>query len=108
MNLIEQKCVPCEVGGTPLTEKETAFYMKDIPGWELAADNKKLSRKFSFKDFKQSMAFVNKVADIAEEEGHHPDMFIYYNKVNFELWTHEVGGLSVNDFILAAKINLIP
>ena len=76
-----------------------------VPGWEL--QDGRLVRLFLFKDFKEAMVFVNRVADIAEQEGHHPDLSIFYNKVAVALWTHAVGGLSVNDFILASKINEI-
>lgn len=67
-------------------------------------DDTKIRHEFKFKDFKQAMAFVNKAADVAEEEGHHPDIHIHYNRVIIELWTHSIGGLSENDFIMAAKI----
>ncbi len=73
----------------------------------VSADGKKIARKFEFKDFQESMRFVNRVAEVAEAEGHHPDMHIFYNKVNLELWTHAAGGLTDNDFILATKIDLI-
>ncbi|MDE1941106.1 MAG: 4a-hydroxytetrahydrobiopterin dehydratase [Patescibacteria group bacterium] len=105
MDLSEQKCVPCEVGGKPLDAEEAAFYSKDVPEWHVAAGGGKISRAFRFKDFKGAMAFANKVAALAEEEGHHPDMIIKYGEADIELWTHAVGGLSVNDFILAAKID---
>ena len=72
--------------------------------WKIEG-GKKIYHEFKFKDFKKAMAFVNKVADLAEEEGHHPDFIIHYNEVELVLWTHAVGGLSVNDFIMAAKIN---
>lgn len=105
MNLADEKCVPCEAGGKPLDANEISFYMKDVPKWQVAADGKKLHRSYTFKDFKESMRFVNRVADAAESKGHHPDISIHYNEVRLELWTHAVGGLSVNDFILAAKID---
>jgi len=106
MPLSTQKCIPCEVGGTPLTRDEVAAYLKDVPTWEVAADAKRISHSFSFSDFKEAMVFVNKVGELAEQEGHHPDFYIHYNKVVLEIWTHDVGGLSINDFILAAKIDL--
>ena len=105
MNLLSQKCVPCEGGMPPMTEEEANKYLSETLGWKLADDKKSISRNFEFKDFKGSMEFVNKVADIANAEGHHPDISIFYNKVKLELSTHAVGGLSENDFILAAKIN---
>lgn len=75
----------------------------DLPDWEVI-DSKALKRKFKFPDFKSAIEFVNKVADLAEEESHHPDITINYNKVTLELSTHAIEGLSENDFILAAKI----
>lgn len=104
MDLSIKKCVPCE-GGVPTLDKvEISEYQKHIQsGWHLTSDSK-LSREYSFKDFKNTMGFVNKVADLAEAEGHHPVMHVSYNKVVIELWTHAIGGLSENDFILAAKI----
>ncbi len=107
MELTNQKCVPCEVGGVPLTKEEATFYMKDVSEWTLAEDITLISRLFKFKDFVEAMVFVNKVAELAEKEGHHPDIKIVWNKVTIELTTHAVRGLSVNDFIVAAKIDAI-
>ena len=89
----------------PFTPKQIHEYKAQLKTrWEVD-DNEKLEKQFEFADFKEAMAFVNKVADIAEQEGHHPDIEIFgYNKVKIELSTHAVGGLSENDFILAAKI----
>jgi len=84
-----------------MEKKEVAEYMKEIEGW--VTDNKKINKTFKFADFKEAMNFVNKVADLAEAEGHHPDINISYNKVDITLWTHAIGGLSTNDFIVAAK-----
>ncbi len=81
--------------------------LKETPNWVLATDAKKISREFQFKDFQEAMAFINKAAVLAENEGHHPDIHIFYNRVKLELSTHAVGGLSENDFILAAKINAL-
>ena len=104
MNLAAKKCVPCE-GGTPaFTPEQVQEYLPHVKNWEVL-ENKKIRKEFIFKDFKEAMAFVNKVADIAEAEGHHPDIHIFYNRVTLELWTHAVMGLSENDFILAAKID---
>lgn len=88
----------------PLDPSRVPNYLKYAPGWA-SPDNKKIIREFTFEDFNESMSFVNKVADIANAEGHHPDIYIFYNRVRFELSTHAIGGLSENDFILAAKIN---
>lgn len=105
MNLTEQKCIPCEVGGVPLTKDEATFYMKDVPGWSLSDDHTKISNHYKFKDFTEAMEFVNKVATLVEKEGHHPDISVSYNRVNLDLTTHAMKGLSVNDFIVAAKID---
>jgi len=79
--------------------------LASIPNWEL--DGKMIHREFEFQDFKDAMVFVNKVADLAESEGHHPDITIHWNKVRLDLWTHSMNGLSENDFIVASKIDKI-
>lgn len=101
--LVEQKCQPCQAGGKPLGAEEAEVLARETPRWAL--EDKQIQRQFQFKDFRQAMDFVNKVADIAEEEGHHPDIFISWNKVRLTLTTHKIGGLSRNDFIVAAKID---
>lgn len=107
MDLSKKKCKPCEGGIAPLDQKEIAEYKKHIKDdWEVA-DKNRISREFLFVNFKHTMDFVNKVADLAEEEGHHPVMHVYYGKVIIELWTHAINGLSENDFILASKIDKI-
>ena len=104
-DLIQKKCIPCEVGGDPLGPEEISQLLPQLEGtWEVI-NNVKIKRKFRFKNFVETMRFVNKVADLAESEGHHPDLHIYYNKLTIELLTHAVKGLSLNDFIVAAKIN---
>jgi 4a-hydroxytetrahydrobiopterin dehydratase len=103
--LLSKKCKPCEGGVLPLTPEEAVKYMSGIDSsWQLI-DNIKIKREFSFSDFAQTMKFVGKIAVIAEEEGHHPDMCIHYNTLEVELTTHAIKGLSENDFILAAKID---
>lgn len=105
-DLTQKHCSPCEGGVPPLPPEGVASYMKYAPGWN-SPDNKKIVREFKLKDFKEALAFVNEVADIAESDGHHPDIHIFYDKVRLELSTHAIGGLSENDFILAAKINAL-
>ena len=83
------------------------LYLLDTPGWSADSPSKKISKAFYFEDFIGAINFVNKVADLAETEGHHPDISIVYNKVKLDLSTHAIKGLSENDFILAAKINEI-
>jgi len=111
--LREKKCVPCEGGVTPLNAREIHEYLDQIPDWvvrETKQDDKSvqtLQKRFQFKNFREGMAFLRKVEDIAEAEGHHPDFCVHYNKIDFTIWTHAIGGLHENDFILAARINAI-
>ena len=107
MDLTSKKCVPCEGGVLPLIGKELARYMSELKtSWELF-NNKKIKKEFKFKDFKEAMVFVNEVAGIANAEDHHPDVSVHYNRVVIELWTHAIGGLSENDFIVAAKVEAL-
>lgn len=106
--LLKQKCVPCEGGIPPLNEAKEKEYMKQVKGWSLIREGiHRIKKEFEFDNFLKAIEFVNKVADIAENEGHHPDMYIYYDKVVLELHTHAIKGLHTNDFILAAKIDAI-
>jgi 4a-hydroxytetrahydrobiopterin dehydratase len=105
MDLSKKKCKPCEGGMAPLDENEVAEFKKQIQGdWKLT-EHHKLSKEFSFVTYKHTIEFVNKVAKLSEEEGHHPVMHVYYGKVIIELWTFAINGLSENDFILASKID---
>ena len=105
MDLSKKRCKPCEGGIAPLDKHEIAEYKKQInDGWEVR-DNNKISKEFVFVNYKHTMDFVNKVADLAEEEGHHPVMHVYYGRLVVDLWTHAINGLSENDFILASKID---
>jgi 4a-hydroxytetrahydrobiopterin dehydratase len=107
MDLTKKKCEPCEGGVKPFDEKEIKTYMSYLKTpWHIVG-NKGIEKLFKFQDFKGAIKFVNKVADLAEEEGHHPDILINYSRVKLSLWTHAIGGLSVNDFILASKIELL-
>src|SRR3989338_8049276 len=104
MKLKNKKCVPCENGTPPLNKDAIEKYGSKLKqNWKII-DSSKLKRLFKFTNFKEAMKFVNKVAKLAEKEGHHPDIHIYWNKVMLELTTHATGGLSENDFILAEKI----
>jgi 4a-hydroxytetrahydrobiopterin dehydratase len=107
MELKEKRCRPCEGGIPPLEKEEIEQYQKQLKNeWEVV-ERKKIRQTYSFKDFKEALDFANKVGEIAEEEQHHPDLHVYYGKVVIELATHAIGGLSENDFILAAKIENI-
>ena len=106
-DLSSRTCFACEGGTPPMAHDEIAKYHKEIDQqWEIVKDHS-IKRKFRYKDFKEAMKFVNDVANIANHEGHHPDIYIFYNIVELELYTHAVKGLSENDFIMAAKIDKI-
>lgn len=107
IHLTAQKCVPCEGGVPPFTPEQVRGYLAQISSDWATVEDKRLERKFKFKDFRQAMQFVNKVAEEAESEQHHPDIKIFYNLVTITLWTHAISGLSKNDFIMAAKIDQI-
>ena len=104
IKLSDQKCVACEGDMTQLlTQEEVVKNLKQIRDWKL--DSKALTKDFLFKDFVSAMKFTNSVAGIAEKEGHHPDMTISYDKVKITLSTHAINGISMNDFIVASKID---
>jgi 4a-hydroxytetrahydrobiopterin dehydratase len=107
IDLKSKKCVACEGGVDPLDRKIAAILLKQVPQWTISSDAKTISRDFKFKDFAEAMKFVNSVAVIAESEGHHPDIHISWNKVRLDLTTHAIGGLSENDFIVAAKVDAV-
>lgn len=105
-SLSEKKCRPC-TGTTPkLNGEQINRYLPQLKGWQKNGD--KIVKNLKFKNFVQLMEFVNRMAKLAEEEGHHPDFQVSYNKLKIEIWTHAVSGLTGNDFILAAKIDGIP
>lgn len=106
-SLLSQKCVPCEGGTKPLTRAEFGQYLEAVAGW-IVVEDKQIEKDFKFKNFKEALAFVNKVGELAESEGHHPDIFLHnWKRVKLTLSTHAIGGLSINDFILAAKVDQI-
>ena len=103
--LVSRKCEPCRGGMPSLSEAQAREFLEQTPEWSLQGNATRLSRRFEFENFKSALEFVNRVGDLAEEEGHHPDIAIHWNKVELVLWTHAIGGLHENDFILAAKID---
>jgi 4a-hydroxytetrahydrobiopterin dehydratase len=105
MDLSKRKCKPCEEGVGKLTPDDARALGGQVPKWKLRKDEPRLWRELIFKDFVRAMKFVNAVAELAEEEGHHPDIHVHWTRVKLVLWTHDIGGLSQNDFILAAKID---
>ena len=107
--LVSKLCKPCEGGVDRCTLDEAEHQLAKLDGWYLTHDGQRIRKDWTVKHFMAGMFFFNKVAEIAEEDGHHPDLHIAgYRNVSIELWTHAIGGLSENDFILAAKIDQIP
>src|SRR5215469_8864140 len=105
--LASRRCTPCRGDTPPLQVKEVETMMQDVPGWTTDTEGK-LTRNIKLANFKEALALVNKIGDLAEQEGHHPDLTIHsWNQVRIELYTHSIKGLSENDFILAAKINAL-
>ena len=107
-DLLNKKCVPCEGGVLPFDISEIHKYQKKVDGWNILKDEKKiffLNKKFEFKNFLDSQNFVNKVGQISENEGHHPDISFGWGYAEIKITTHAIEGLSENDFILAAKID---
>lgn len=103
--LFNKSCKACEGGVEPLTKDQCQQLLSQLNDWQLAADSKSISRKLSFKNFYQTISFVNAIAWIANNEDHHPDLAIGYNYCNITFLTHAIDGLSENDFICAAKID---
>ena len=104
--LTTKKCQPCEGGVPPVPVDEVNRLLESLPGWKLTDDGQRIRREWVAKNFMAAIDFFNRVAELAEDEGHHPDLHLVgYRNAALELWTHAIGGLSENDFITAAKIN---
>jgi 4a-hydroxytetrahydrobiopterin dehydratase len=107
--LKSRHCKPCEGGVSPLTAEQVRTYLKDVPDWKLTADGKHIRREWRVQDFGTALDFFRRVGQVAEKEDHHPDLHLTgYRNVAIEMSTHALGGLSENDFILAAKIDTLP
>lgn len=107
--LITRKCLPCEGGVPAYSAEQAAAQVAQLPGWSLTADGLRIRKEWKFRSFLAAMAFLGRVAQLAEDEAHHPDLHLTrYRHVAIEIWTHAIGGLSENDFILAAKIDQLP
>jgi 4a-hydroxytetrahydrobiopterin dehydratase len=106
MDWAARRCVPSRSGDPAIGPEEADRLLAGFGGWERRGE--RLHKAFRFRDFREAMRFVVAMADLAESEGHHPDFSVHYAAVDVELWTHAVGGLSENDFILAAKIDALP
>ena len=113
MDLANKKCVPCEVGTAPMSKDEAKkMLVMQINGWKIVNDpvsstKLRIRKRFDFKSYMDGVDFVNKVAKLAEEQGHHPDIYLGWRRVTINLMTHNIGGLSQNDFVMAAKIDKI-
>ena len=104
--LAQKRCLPCEGGLPPWTRDASERQLQVLPGWSLTADGRRISRRWAAKHFAVAIEFFRAIADLAEAEQHHPDLHrVSYRQVTIEIWTHAIGGLSENDFILAAKID---
>jgi 4a-hydroxytetrahydrobiopterin dehydratase len=107
--LVEKRCAPCEGGVPALTREQVKTYLQAVPSWKLTTDGKGIRREWRAKDFTTALDFFNRVGRIAEDQDHHPDLHLTgYRNAAIELSTHALGGLSENDFILAAKIDQLP
>lgn len=105
-NLSKKRCLPCENIGERLEKALIDKYMKTLKGWKIDK-NKHLSKTYKFKDFKSALSFTNKLGKIAEKEGHHPDILLSWGKVQVTLFTHAMSALTINDFILASKTDIL-
>lgn len=103
-SLAEKNCVPCRGGVPPLKGAELGKLSSQTPDWQVV-DEHHLQRDFRFSDFRAALDFTNRVGELAEDQGHHPDIYLAWGKVGIEIWTHKIDGLTESDFILAAKID---
>ena len=106
--LAAKRCIPCEGGVKPMDAAEAHKMLGELDDWQLADSGKEIARTYKFKNYYQTMAFVNAIAWIAHQEDHHPDLQVGYNRLEVRFSTHAIDGLSENDFICAAKVDGIP
>ena len=105
MNLADKQCIPCRGGVPPLEDSRARELLAELSdNWTLD-DKGHLAREFKFGNFVDALAFANRVGEIAEEQSHHPDLYVAWGKCRIEIWTHKIGGLTESDFYLAAKIS---
>ena len=105
--LASKTCVPCRGGVPPLKGAELAALQKQVDGWSVVQEHH-VTKTFTFPNFQKALDFVNKVGAVAEEQGHHPDIYLAWGKAEIKIWTHKIDGLTESDFILAAKIDQLP
>jgi 4a-hydroxytetrahydrobiopterin dehydratase len=104
--LASKTCVPCKGGTPPLKGAELAELRRQLPGWEVVEEHH-LRKVFRFKNFREALDFVNKVGELAEEQGHHPDISFGWGRVEITVWTHKIDGLTESDFVFAAKVDTL-
>ena len=104
--LSRKTCTPCKGGIPPLDPDAIASYLSQLQGWK-AVDNHHLTKEYGFPDFLQALAAVNRIGQLAEDQGHHPDLYLAWGKVGVKIWTHKIDGLTESDFIFAAKTDEI-
>lgn len=104
--LADRQCVPCKGGIAPLTGEEIAPLLAQLEGWSVI-DNHHLEKQFKLKNFTEALALVNRVGAIAEEQNHHPDIFLAWGTVGVKIWTHKINGLTESDFVFAAKCDVV-
>jgi 4a-hydroxytetrahydrobiopterin dehydratase len=102
--LAGRECIPCKGGVPPLTSEKIAILLGQLTGWQ-ASDNHHLTKEYTFPDFVTALERVNRIGELAERQGHHPDIYLTWGKVRVDIWTHKIDGLTESDFILAAKID---
>ena len=107
MELAEQDCVPCKGDVPPLAAEQIRPLLGQLQGWK-AESNHHLTKSYKFPDFMSALAFTNRVGELAEDQGHHPDIHLSWGSVRLEIWTHSIDGLSESDFVLAAKCDRLP
>jgi 4a-hydroxytetrahydrobiopterin dehydratase len=102
--LAERQCVPCRGGVPPMKGEQINEMSSQLPDWQVVNEHH-LQRAYSFKDFREALDFVNRIGELAEEQGHHPDICFGWGKADITIWTHKIDGLTESDFVLAAKID---
>jgi 4a-hydroxytetrahydrobiopterin dehydratase len=105
-DLASRECVPCRGGVPPLQGDEIKELLKDLSAWDVVSEHH-LLKSYTFKDFREALDFINRVGQLAEEQGHHPDICFGWGRADITIWTHKIDGLTESDFILAAKIDAL-
>ena len=106
-DLVDRPCVPCRGGVPPLKGEEVRKLAQELGGSWTVVDEHHLEKEYRFRDFAEALAFTNRVGAVAEEQGHHPDIFLAWGKVEIKVWTHKIDGLTESDFIFAAKADAV-